>query len=382
MQTFLRRITLLLLLIACVALVFWVRAHPRVALVTLGLDPVALGLEAKPLPAGIAYGGQVAVFFTTPELSYPDLPQGRIAPAPEQAVLRDLAAARRQIDLASFEYNLPNLAEALIAAKRRGVHVRLALDRDCLEHPAMAHWAGLIEDAGIPIRWQHGSQFLHSKFVIIDGVVVWTGSWNPTVNDTYRNNNNLLRITVPAVVANYRTEFAQMADGAFGTAKRQRTPYPLTQAGAFAVANYFSPHETVRPHLLAQIGAARHQIDVLAFAFTDDAIGAALAERQRAGVPVRVVFEARNIRGSGSEQGPLLAAGVDVLADGNCYTMHHKVIIIDQRTVITGSYNFTARAEDVNDENLLILTDPALAQAYQGEFDRVYAQARAPTRCQ
>jgi phosphatidylserine/phosphatidylglycerophosphate/cardiolipin synthase-like enzyme len=73
---------------------------------------------------------------------------------------------------------------------------------------------------------------------------------------------------------------------------------------------------------------------------------------------------------------------VDVLEDGNCYILHHKVIVIDERIVITGSYNFTASAERDNDENLVIVYDPLLARDYLKEFERVYAQAQAPSRCQ
>ena len=58
-----------------------------------------------------------------------------------------------------------------------------------------------------------------------------------------------------------------------------------------------------------------------------------------------------------------------------------EVIIIDERTVITGSYNFTARAEETNDENLLIVDDPTLAGQFMEEFERVYDQARHPTQC-
>ncbi|MFL5804473.1 MAG: phospholipase D-like domain-containing protein [Roseiflexaceae bacterium] len=70
-----------------------------------------------------------------------------------------------------------------------------------------------------------------------------------------------------------------------------------------------------------------------------------------------------------------------MLQDGNCYILHHKVSIIDERTVITGSYHFTSSAERDNDENLVIVDDPTLARAYLDEFERVYAQAQAPTRC-
>jgi phosphatidylserine/phosphatidylglycerophosphate/cardiolipin synthase-like enzyme len=62
--------------------------------------------------------------------------------------------------------------------------------------------------------------------------------------------------------------------------------------------------------------------------------------------------------------------------------MHHKVIIIDDATVITGSYNFTRRAAHTNDENLLIIDSPALAAQFAAEFERVYRQARNPPRCE
>lgn len=119
----------------------------------------------------------------------------------------------------------------------------------------------------------------------------------------------------------------------------------------------------------------------MAFSFTDDAIAEALIARHQAGVPVQVVFEKRNANGTGSAYGLLRRAGLDVHKDGNCHTMHHKVIIIDRRVVIAGSYNFTKRAEEVNDENSLIIEDPTLAQAFAAEFARVYRQALLPTRC-
>jgi phosphatidylserine/phosphatidylglycerophosphate/cardiolipin synthase-like enzyme len=348
-----------------------------------GVDPVIL-LGATPGPAATAElaEGEVELFFTTPELVYPDLPRDRIPPAHERALLADIETATRSIEFASFEYNLSSVAEALARAQARGVEVRLALDREGLENPVMAKWAGIVEEAGIPVSWQDGDAFLHSKFVVVDDRLVWTGSWNATINDTYRNNNNLLRITVQPIVDNYVAEFEQMAGGAFGSGKDLQTPHPLIRLDAATVENYFSPRDRVSSRVVNWVDRARQSVDVLAFAFTDDDLGDVLIERHRAGVPVRVVFEARNAEGVGSEYGRLRRNGLQVLEDGNCYTMHHKVVIIDRRVVITGSYNFTGRAEDVNDENILIIDSPVLAQAYLDEFDRVYAQAQAPLRCQ
>jgi phosphatidylserine/phosphatidylglycerophosphate/cardiolipin synthase-like enzyme len=65
--------------------------------------------------------------------------------------------------------------------------------------------------------------------------------------------------------------------------------------------------------------------------------------------------------------------------DGNKYVLHHKVFIIDDKTVITGSFNFSASAQDGNDENVVIITDPDLAAQYIAEFNRRWAEAVVPT---
>jgi len=377
-----RFVLLVMLLLALITLIGSQRIRLTPLLRTLGLDPALVGLRNPPTPAATTADGAIALFFTTPELVYPDLEEGRIAPGFERALLADIAAARRSIDLASFEYNLRSLADALVQARVRGVRVRLALDRESLHNPLMAYWAGMVQQAGITVSWQEDAGFLHSKFVIIDERIVWSGSWNPTINDTYRNNNNLLRITLPALVANYQAEFEQMAAGAFGKRKMRLTPNRLVHTGRMRVENYFSPHEPVRSRLIDLIAQENERIDLLAFSFTDDTLATALIERHTVGVPVRIVFEQRNARGIGSEYALLREQGLDVQIDGNCYTMHHKVIIIDRRLVITGSYNFTARAEEVNDENLLIINDPTLAAAYSAEFLRIYHQAQSPPRCQ
>ena len=104
---------------------------------------------------------------------------------------------------------------------------------------------------------------------------------------------------------------------------------------------------------------------------TEDKISDAMIGKLKAGLLVRGVFESQNAGGSGADFGRLKAGGVDVLEDGNCYILHHKVIVIDERTVITGSYNFTSSAEKDNDENLVIVDDPNLARAYLDEFGDV-----------
>jgi len=114
----------------------------------------------------------------------------------------------------------------------------------------------------------------------------------------------------------------------------------------------------------------------MSFIFTSEPIAAALLERAQEGVVVQGVIEDRNTGGQYSQYDRLRQVVHDLLPDGNPYTMHHKVIIIDDATVILGSYNFTASANERNDENILIIHDPEVAALFVEEFGRVYEQAR------
>src|SRR6185369_9775361 len=153
------------------------------------------------------------------------------------------------------------------------------------------------------------------------------------------------------------------------------------RVGGAPIEVYFSPEDGVAKHVLQRLAAAKHSIHFMTFSYTSSAIADAMVAKVKAGLVVHGVFESQNAGGTGSAFSRLKQGGVDVLEDGNCYILHHKVIVIDARTVITGSYNFTTSAERDNDENLVIVDDPNLARTYIEEFERVYAQAQTPTRC-
>jgi len=191
----------------------------------------------------------------------------------------------------------------------------------------------------------------------------------------------MLRFASRQLAADYTNEFEQMFAGRFGTSKRSATPYPQVRIGATQVEVYFSPEDGVAKHVLQRLNTAKRSITFMTFSYTEDKISDAMIAKVKAGLAVRGVFESQNAGGTGSDFNRLKQGGVDVLEDGNCYILHHKVIVIDERTVLTGSYNFIGSAEKDNDENLVIVDDPNLARAYVDEFERVYAQAQAPTRC-
>jgi phosphatidylserine/phosphatidylglycerophosphate/cardiolipin synthase-like enzyme len=89
-----------------------------------------------------------------------------------------------------------------------------------------------------------------------------------------------------------------------------------------------------------------------------------------------VFDKSQALSNKGGEYTNLLGDGIAVRLDGNRYGMHHKVIIIDGRIVVTGSYNFSNNAKTRNDENTLIIHDPEIAEFYREEFARVWRIAQ------
>ena len=71
----------------------------------------------------------------------------------------------------------------------------------------------------------------------------------------------------------------------------------------------------------------------------------------------------------------LHCAGAKVRQDGNRYILHHKVIIIDEDTVITGSFNFSSSAAERNDENIVIVRNAVIAGLYLDEWRRLWDAA-------
>ncbi len=337
------------------------------------------GQPSQPGPGG--GNSAVQAFFTTPSLVYPDKRDQRKPSPLLQSAIADIDAARSSVDVAVFDLDLPELVDALLKAKERGAGVRVVLDSENLDTPEVAEQVGRLEEDGIKVVGDQREAFMHNKYIVVDGAITWMGSWNMTENDTFRNNNNMIRFVNQQISAFYTTEFDQMFDGRFGPRKQSSAPYPPLTIGSSRVEVHFSPKDGVAQYVLRRLEEARSSIRFMTFSYTSDPIAEAMLAKQQAGLLVQGVFETQNASGTGSEFGKLKRGGIDVLEDGNCYILHHKVIIIDDRIVITGSYNFTASAEESNDENLVVIDDSAVAQQYIAEFQRLYQLASAPRRC-
>jgi phosphatidylserine/phosphatidylglycerophosphate/cardiolipin synthase-like enzyme len=120
--------------------------------------------------------------------------------------------------------------------------------------------------------------------------------------------------------------------------------------------------------ILGAIAGARRTLEVQAYNFTEPRIIAAIVAAHARGVAVTVVLDKVSPHQQGEGADPVHDAGIPTYIDYAPKIAHNKVMIVDDATVVTGSFNFTVSADTKNAENVLILRDPDLAKAYDENF--------------
>ena len=280
----------------------------------------------------------------------------------------------------------------------------------------------LLKRSGIPMiddteDGSRGSGLMHHKFLVVDRALVITGSANFTssgmhgdagVSRSRGNVNHQLSIQSAELAELFREEFERMwGDGPggqrnsrFGRGKNNRGVQSV-EANGVQIKVLFSPHSDQLPgHGLDLIGdqltAAQRSIDMALFVFSDQSLTNILAERQKAGVGIRLLadpgFAGRSFSevldllglelpdrfckleaGNNPLKTPLQSVGTPKLAHGD--KLHHKFAVIDNNTVITGSFNWSPAAAHTNDETLLVIHSPKLAAHFTREMNRLWRDA-------
>src|SRR5262249_46329401 len=132
----------------------------------------------------------------------------------------------------------------------------------------------------------------------------------------------------------------------------------------------FSPKGGCTDAVVRELKAARREGLVQAYSFSSKAISQALVDARLPGLKAAVLLDRRNEQETYSDLPFLTEQGLTPLIDAEHAIAHNKVMVIDGRTVITGSFNFTHQAEAENAENLLVLKGHAeLARAYRANFE-------------
>ncbi|MFC2086385.1 phospholipase D-like domain-containing protein [Bacteroidota bacterium] len=296
-------------------------------------------------------------------------------------IINYINRAQTSLDLCVYNNNMTSIVSAINAAYNNGVTVRYITD----DETANIALAGL--NGGIPRLTGNSDGLMHNKILIIDAddannSWVVTGSTNFTDNNLDDDFNNMICIQDQSLAKAYRMEFNEMwgssgdnsnaANARFGADKLDDTPHKFV-IDNIPVELYFSPSDDISSEIIKHIGTADNDLEFALLTFTHNDLGSAVVSAYYDGVNVKGIIENEN--DNGTEYDYMIENGLNVIPHDNQYDIHHKYGIIDANdadsdpVLITGSHNWSASAEDRNDENTLVIFDAVIANLYYQEFN-------------
>jgi len=266
-----------------------------------------------------------------------------------------IESAENSVHCAFFDLDLEPVINVL-SWKSASIDVKLVVDNQ---------YYGELDYLGFA-RKDTTSQYMHNKFCIIDDKTITTGSFNPTYNGAYKNNNNLIIIKSVYLAENYESEFTELWGGIFGRGGKVKSP--IIFLSGTEVESYFCPEDSCADKIIGELREAEESIYFMTFSFTHRPVANQLILAKERGIDVKGVFE-KTQKSKYSVFELLDFQGINVTWDSNPGKLHHKVFIIDSETVITGSMNPSKNGDENNDENVLIVHDEEIAGMFMREFD-------------
>lgn len=290
--------------------------------------------------------------------------------------------AQDSIQCAIQDFNQDNLTQALYEQSIRGVDIQLVVDNNYIDRDFSTQLENtnieIIDDSSRSSRYDN---LMHHKFCIIDNTDVIFGSANPTGFGLQRNENIVLKVNnSPQLAQEFVSEFDLLFNNTFGTNKDNyeyyNTKYQLIEndeiIGDFQV--YFCPHQNCNSQTIKVLKSATQSIDFLTFVLTYNDIEDILKNKSQEGVNVRGLVDSRLVNARGSIISDELQYIFDIKKEDAAPTMHHKTFIIDNQYVIFGSLNPSQSGMLYNDESVIILNSTQIAQEFNEEFERLYAE--------
>ncbi|AFA41258.1 putative endonuclease [Wigglesworthia glossinidia endosymbiont of Glossina morsitans morsitans (Yale colony)] len=138
----------------------------------------------------------------------------------------------------------------------------------------------------------------------------------------------------------------------------------------------FSPGNTAQKIILDAIKESSISIDIAAYSFTSKLISLALMDAEHRGVKIRVLADKKSNSGKYTAVTYLSNHKIPVRLNDKYSIMHNKFMIIDHKSVQTGSFNYTQSAANKNAENVIFIKNSAeIAEKYELEFNRLWNEA-------
>ena len=137
---------------------------------------------------------------------------------------------------------------------------------------------------------------------------------------------------------------------------------------------YFSPGQTCSDVIIRQIDQAVKRLVICVFTISDDRITEAIVTAHKKGLEIKIITDNDKSFDLGSDIDRLANEGVAIKMDNTPNHMHHKFMVVDDRWLLTGSYNWTRSAGRFNHENIVVTSEAGVVRAFLKEFDRLWKE--------
>jgi len=127
---------------------------------------------------------------------------------PQKAIIKNINQAEAFINIAMYIFTDKEIVLPLTNAQKRGVKVRVYLDRSQIESSYSV--SRLMVQKGIKVRISTNNYIMHNKFAIIDNRLLLAGSYNWTFSANNRNDENLMIIDDPEIITRYQNQFEKL----------------------------------------------------------------------------------------------------------------------------------------------------------------------------
>lgn len=291
--------------------------------------------------------------------------------------------SNESIDIALYGWtDIPKVRTSLENAMKRGVNIRVIYDTKTTSGNYYPDTDVFVENFSqrrsdkIEGSSALTNSLMHNKFAIFDGEKVFTGSMNFShTGFSGFNQNSIVIINSKAAAGIYENEFNQMFGGKFHTLKEKTQTKTLSFSDGSRITIGFSPQDKVIAKMLIPlVDAAKHSIYMPAFLITHKGLTNSLISAHKRGVDVKLILDATSTTTRRSTMYLLRQSGIPVKVENYAGKMHSKVMIIDDKYVVTGSTNFSSSGENKNDENMIIIENPKIANFYADFFKYLWTK--------
>jgi|GEM_PF-3311362 len=287
------------------------------------------------------------------------------------------------------------IKEAILNASKRGIKIKLIVEKSYLKPGSdnQRTFDEFHDVDNIEVKADDNPSIFHNKFIVRDydqpTAALLSGSTNFTDTGTRRNYNHIiiLHFQNPSkksygLLRAYQNEFNELWGGTFGN--KDGGKLESYRIGHTRIKVLFSPDNDPDDYLLNALVNAKESLDVMMFTFgSNSPLIAGVINRSKAvkyvnrkptdirKVKVRIGMEQDQCK-YWSAYPVLQELGIPVKVESTSAKLHHKVGIIDNKTVILGSYNWTLSANDRNDENVLVISNPDIAGLFTDAFNELW----------